>query len=74
MKNIKRCELKLLLINEQAVYKALLDRGKNDVPTVIMVVGAGRGPIVNAALQAAAEAKKPVKMYAIEKNPNAVLM
>lgn len=51
-----------------------MDRGKNDVPTVIMVVGAGRGPIVNAALQAAAEAKKPVKMYAIEKNPNAVLM
>lgn len=38
-----------------------------------MVVGAGRGPLVRAALNAAEKAKIKVKVYAVEKNPNAVL-
>lgn len=40
-----------------------------------MVVGAGRGPIVHAALKAAAAAGKSdvVKVYAIEKNSNALV-
>lgn len=38
-----------------------------------MVVGAGRGPLVRAALNAADIAKKSVRVYAVEKNPNAVL-
>lgn len=38
-----------------------------------MVVGAGRGPIVNAALNASQEAKVKIKLYAIEKNPHAVV-
>lgn len=38
-----------------------------------MVVGAGRGPLVRAALNASANAKRPIKVYAVEKNPNAVL-
>ncbi len=37
-----------------------------------MVVGAGRGPLVKAALQAAFETQRKVKLYAIEKNPNAI--
>jgi type II protein arginine methyltransferase len=37
-----------------------------------MVVGAGRGPLVEEALQAANETGRKVKLYAIEKNPNAV--
>ncbi|KJE95677.1 protein arginine methyltransferase 5 [Capsaspora owczarzaki ATCC 30864] len=40
--------------------------------TVIMVVGAGRGPLVQAALEAAERANCKVKVYAVEKNPNAV--
>jgi hypothetical protein len=40
---------------------------------VIMVVGAGRGPLVNAALRAAANAGRKVRVYAVEKNPYAVV-
>ncbi|XP_043248330.1 protein arginine N-methyltransferase 5 [Colletes gigas] len=40
---------------------------------VIMVVGAGRGPLVHASLNAAEMANQPIKIYAVEKNPNAVL-
>lgn len=41
--------------------------------TVLMVVGAGRGPLVRCALQAAEEAGRQVRVYAVEKNPNAVV-
>lgn len=37
-----------------------------------MVVGAGRGPLVRAAMAAAYETQRKVKLYAIEKNPNAI--
>lgn len=38
-----------------------------------MVVGAGRGPLVTASINAAKIANQQVKIYAVEKNPNAVL-
>lgn len=41
--------------------------------TVLMVVGAGRGPLVRAALQAANRVGCPLRVYAVEKNPNAVV-
>ncbi|KAJ4826141.1 Protein arginine N-methyltransferase 1.5 [Turnera subulata] len=40
---------------------------------VLMVVGAGRGPLVRASLQAAEETGRKIKVYAVEKNPNAVV-
>ncbi|KAI8350689.1 PRMT5 arginine-N-methyltransferase-domain-containing protein [Mortierella sp. GBAus27b] len=60
---------------ELAVEKALRDRpiptdGTPDI-TVIMVVGAGRGPLVNCSLRAAEKAQRNVRLYAVEKNPNA---
>ncbi|KAK3813283.1 MAG: PRMT5 arginine-N-methyltransferase-domain-containing protein [Benniella sp.] len=60
---------------ELAVERALRDRpiltdGEPDV-TVIMVVGAGRGPLVNCSLRAAEKAGRNVRLYAVEKNPNA---
>ncbi|KAF9390776.1 hypothetical protein CPB97_008465 [Podila verticillata] len=60
---------------ELAVERALLDRpiptnGEPDI-TVIMVVGAGRGPLVNCSLRAAEKAGRNVRIYAVEKNPNA---
>lgn len=62
---------------QRAVYKALLDRvpddRADDVTTVIMVVGAGRGPLVRSSFNAAKEANRKVKMYAVEKNPNAIV-
>ncbi|CAB4490515.1 Skb1 methyltransferase [Rhizophagus irregularis] len=58
---------------EKAVYHALLDRvaPESNQITVIMVVGAGRGPLVTRSLQAAEKAKRNVRIYAVEKNPNA---
>lgn len=38
-----------------------------------MVVGAGRGPLVEKTLKAAAKAKKYVTIYAVEKNVNAIV-
>lgn len=38
-----------------------------------MVLGAGRGPLVNATLRAARQAARRVRIYAVEKNPNAVV-
>jgi hypothetical protein len=44
-----------------------------DFCRTIMVVGAGRGPLVNRALEAADRAKYKVHIYAIEKNPMAII-
>lgn len=38
-----------------------------------MVLGAGRGPLVNASLRAAKQADRKLRVYAVEKNPNAVV-
>ncbi|KAF3325605.1 protein arginine N-methyltransferase 5 [Carex littledalei] len=62
---------------QRAVSKALLDRVPDEsastTTTVLMVVGAGRGPLVRASLQAAEETGRKLKVYAVEKNPNAVI-
>lgn len=60
---------------QEAITEALLDRVSDDdkdtTETIIMVVGAGRGPLVKAALRAATNAQRKVHLYAVEKNPNA---
>lgn len=59
---------------EEAVLAFLRDRvaaGKSP-PFRIMVLGAGRGPLVAASLRAAAKAQVEVSIWAVEKNPNAV--
>lgn len=57
---------------QQAIEIALKER--IDRPVVLMVVGAGRGPLVSAALQAASQVShKQMKVFAVEKNPNAVV-
>ena len=38
-----------------------------------MVVGAGRGPLVDASLRAALSVDRRVMIYAVEKNPGAVV-
>ncbi|KAK7255054.1 hypothetical protein RIF29_28456 [Crotalaria pallida] len=61
----------------RAVCKALLDKVPDEETsvktTVLMVVGAGRGPLVRASLQATEETGQKLKVYAVEKNPNAVV-
>ncbi|ELU14784.1 hypothetical protein CAPTEDRAFT_161444 [Capitella teleta] len=60
-----------------AVYKALLDRvsdeDKNTKVITLMVLGAGRGPLVTASINAANKAERKIHVYAVEKNPNAVV-
>lgn len=62
---------------QQAVYRCLLDRvPEEQMETnvqILMVLGAGRGPLVNASLRAANQAKRKLRVYAVEKNPNAVV-
>lgn len=57
----------------QAIYLSLRARkmvaGK---PVVVMVVGAGRGPLVLQTLVASQRARRPVKIYALDKNPHAI--
>ncbi|XP_052284761.1 protein arginine N-methyltransferase 5-like isoform X2 [Dreissena polymorpha] len=63
---------------QKAIYYALLDKikpeEKETKSVVLMVVGAGRGPLVRASLAAAKQADRIIsKVYAVEKNPNAVV-
>ncbi|XP_072169677.1 protein arginine N-methyltransferase 5-like [Diadema setosum] len=62
---------------QEAVYKALMESvseaQKSSTKTVIMVLGAGRGPLVTASLKAAEQADRKVHVYAVEKNPNAAV-
>jgi protein arginine N-methyltransferase 5 len=63
---------------EEATKQALISAAKK-APTgenlVIMVVGAGRGPLIRAALRGARAAflDERVKIYGVEKNPNAIV-
>ncbi|XP_004501256.1 protein arginine N-methyltransferase 1.5-like [Cicer arietinum] len=62
---------------QRAISKALLDMIPDEEASVktivLMVVGAGRGPLVRASLQASEETGRKLKVYAVEKNPNAVV-
>lgn len=57
---------------ELAITKAL-EQTPEDKVSVVMVVGAGRGPLVRCALRAATLANRQTRMFAVEKNPNAVI-
>lgn len=61
---------------EEAVLLALQDKlaaGREGSSLVIMVVGAGRGPLVQASLNASRRAGVKPRMWAVEKNPNAII-
>jgi len=59
---------------QEAVLRFLKHRkdAGRTAPYYIMVVGAGRGPLVEASLVAAERADVEVRVWAVEKNPNAV--
>jgi len=59
---------------EKAIAKALaVDPFLADKEEVVlMVLGAGRGPLVNASMRASKTTGRKLKLYALEKNPNAV--
>lgn len=62
---------------QKAIELALIDKVPNEEITtkvvIIMVVGAGRGPLVRAALNASKKTEIKTKILIIEKNPNAIL-
>ncbi|XP_022176047.1 protein arginine N-methyltransferase 5-like [Myzus persicae] len=55
---------------QKAVHLAIIDKKVKNI--VIAVIGAGRGPLVKACLRAADLAAVNVKVYAVEKNENAI--
>jgi len=59
---------------ERAVMMALTDLHADACEdVVVMVVGAGRGPLVAASLAASKRAGIQIRVFAVEKNPNAVV-
>lgn len=59
---------------EEATYMAIVERAAMagpDMDLVIVVAGAGRGPLVSCALRALERAKMTARLYAVEKNPSA---
>lgn len=56
---------------QEAVEAALKDFTGDDLK-IVMVLGAGRGPLVRAVLNASKNTKKAVKIYVIEKNACAI--
>lgn len=63
---------------QEAVYRCLLDiipdEQRDGTTAVIMVLGAGRGPLVRMSLRGAEKANRKVKLYAVEKNRNAAVL
>lgn len=59
-----------LLIENDDDNEDIID---SDITVIVMVVGAGRGPLVAATLSAAFQTNINVKVYAVEKNRNAVV-
>lgn len=62
---------------QKAIHLALLDKIPQDEAAtkqvLVMVLGAGRGPLVRAALRAADNAGRKIKVIAVEKNTNAIV-
>lgn len=62
---------------QKAIELALIDKVPyEEIATktvIIMIVGAGRGPLVRAALNASKKTGIKTKIFIVEKNPNAVL-
>jgi len=58
----------------QAAITDLVPEEEKDTKVLtVMVVGAGRGPLVKAAITASKNAQRKIKVFAVEKNPNAVV-
>ena len=56
---------------DEKMYSTLYDI-VNDF-SVVAVVGAGRGPLVDRALKAAQTAGRQIEIFAVEKNPHAFI-
>jgi protein arginine N-methyltransferase 5 len=59
---------------EDAIAAAIMSKQPEETKEklVVMILGAGRGPIVKAAMHASKKTNRPINLYAVEKNRNAV--
>lgn len=57
---------------EVAINQCLLKRVSYERPVVVVVLGAGRGPLVERAISASLKTGVAIKVYAVEKNQHAV--
>ena len=58
---------------QKAIHLALLDRDPKIEVVTVMVLGAGRGPLIKAALRASVSSARKIKVIAVEKNTNAIV-
>jgi len=61
------------LAMKAAITDMIPEAEKDSKVLTVMVVGAGRGPLVKAALKAAQLSDRKIRVFAVEKNPNAVV-
>jgi protein arginine N-methyltransferase 5 len=60
-------------MNDVVRHTMCLAEPDPSLEVIIVVLGAGRGPLVQCALQAATQARALARVFAIEKNPHAVV-
>ncbi|XP_063700597.1 protein arginine N-methyltransferase 5-like [Culicoides brevitarsis] len=60
-------------IYQKAIESALMDLIPESNIAVLMIVGAGRGPLVRACINAGARTKRKLKIFIVEKNPSAII-
>lgn len=58
---------------EAAMKDKVLESEKARKKLVLMVLGAGRGPLIRAALNASKNTQRKLKILVVEKNPNAIV-
>ena len=65
------------ILYQKAIQAALIDKvAEDDIETVtirLLIVGAGRGPLIRAAFNASLNSGRKIKLYVVEKNPNAIV-
>lgn len=59
------------LMNDDSLYSNT--SVEDDERVVLTLMGAGRGPLIVCALNAARKTKRSIVIYALEKNPNAII-
>ena len=70
---MKTREYSGLCLSQAALTDIVTEEEKDEKVLVLMVVGAGRGPLVRAALNASERSGRKIRVFAVEKNPNAVI-
>lgn len=63
---VKYCEY------SQAISMAL-KKFPQETTVIVLLVGAGRGPLIRAALKSATDIGRSIHLYAVEKNPHAII-